>query len=108
MNKQQADLWKQLRSAYRPATPELDTAAILEAVRREAAAHPLRRAEARPVGAIPTWLCATAASLALLAAASVLFQSVELADQQIGLAWMHSVEPDQFAETFIPFGESSL
>jgi hypothetical protein len=108
MNTQPSDLWRQLRAAYRPAVPELDTAAILDAVRREAAAHPLSRPVTGPVAAIPTWLCATAAALALLAAASAFMQSVETADQQIGLAWMRSVQPDQFEETFLPFGESSL
>jgi hypothetical protein len=40
MNTRYPDIWNGLRAAYRPETPELDTAAIMAAVRREAAAHP--------------------------------------------------------------------
>jgi hypothetical protein len=114
MNTHQTDLWPRLRAAYRPAAPELDTASIMAVIRQEAAAsgfagHPGRRRVASgPMAAIPTWACAAAASLALLAAASALLQSVETADQHIGLAWMRSVQPEQFEKNFLPFGGFSL
>ncbi len=114
MKTHQTDLWQRLRAAHRADVPELDTASIMAAVRQEAvtsgfAANPARqRPPPGPVAAIPTWACAAAASLALLAAASALLQSVETADQHIGLAWMRSVQPEQFEDTFLPLGGSSL
>lgn len=101
-------LWEHLRTAYRPKTPELDTASIMEAIRREAAVHPLRRAEPSPVAAIPTWLCAMAASLAILAAASVVARSVTVADRQISQAWLRSIQPGQFEQSILSFSGSSL
>ena len=101
------ETWNGLRAAYRPETPELDTDAIMAAVRREAAAHPARRLPPNPVAAIPTWACA-AASLALMASGAILAQSLETADQQIGSAWMRSVQPDQFADAFLTPGNSTL
>jgi hypothetical protein len=101
------ELWDQLRAAYRPQTPNLDTAAIMGAIRQEAAAHPRCRVQASPVAAIPTWVCAAAASLALLAAASVVGRSISTADSQISQAWMQSVQPDEFVQNFIPFADDS-
>ncbi|MDD2520160.1 MAG: hypothetical protein PHR34_04340 [Kiritimatiellae bacterium] len=108
MNTRYPDIWNGLRAAYRPETPELDTAAIMAAVRREAAAHPARRLPPNPVAAIPTWACAAAASLALMASGAILAQSLETADRQIGSAWMRSVQPDQFADAFLTPGNSTL
>jgi hypothetical protein len=102
------DLWQPLRAAYRPQVPELNVPAIMDAVRREASAHPWQRAGANPVAAIPTWACATAAALAILAAASVVGQSVTDADQQIGHAWLRTVQPAQFEKNFMDFSDFSL
>ena len=84
MNTRYPDIWNGLRAAYRPETPELDTAAIMAAVRREAAAHPARRLPPNPVAAIPTWACAAAASLALLASGAILAQYQKTADINLG------------------------
>jgi hypothetical protein len=100
--------WGRLRAAYRPQVPELDVAAIMDAVRREAAAHPLARVAVNPVAAIPTWACASAAALAILAAAAVVGQSVTDADQQIGHAWLRTVQPAQFEKNFMDFSDFSL
>ena len=108
MNNQHTELWDQLRSAYRPPTPALDTASIMDAVRREAAAHPLRRADAVAVAAIPTWVCALAASLAILTTAGVVGRSFTLADRQISQAWLRSIQPDQFEQSILSFSDSSL
>ena len=43
MNMKNQKYWDQLRTAYRPEAPALDVASIMDAVRREAAAQPLRR-----------------------------------------------------------------
>lgn len=108
MNKKQSALWDQLRTAYRPQNPDLDTAAIMDAIRREAASQPLRPAVANPVAAIPTWVCAMAASLALLAAVGVVGRSISLADTQINLAWLRSIQPNQFEQSILSFSDSSL
>ena len=70
----------------------------MDAVRREAAAAPLRHVQTNPVAAVPTWACAAAASLAILAAASMLARSFGAADRHVGQAWMLSLQPDQFEE----------
>lgn len=108
MKTQSTDMWEELRTAYRPTVPELDTAAIMAAVRREAAARPWRRKAANTVAAIPFWACAAAASLALLASGGILVRSLEVADQQIGSAWMRSVQPEQFADAFLKLGDHAL
>ena len=108
MNTKNPELWDQLRAAYRPQTPTLDTASIMDAVRREAAAHPLRRADAVAVAAIPTWVCALAASLAILATAGVVGHSFAIADRQISQAWLRSIQPDQFEQSILSFSDSSL
>ena len=109
MNLKNPELWDQLRTAYRPATPALDTAAIMDAIRREAAAQPLRRADLGLAAPIPTWVCATAACLALVATITVVSRSVTVADQHISQAWTQSVQPDEFAHNFLAFtGDSSL
>ena len=108
MNNNNPELWDQLRSAYRPPTPALDTASIMDAVRREAVAHPLRRADAVAVAAIPTWVCALAASLAILATAGVVGRSFTIADRQISQAWLRSIQPDQFEQSILSFSDTSL
>ncbi|MGD9781497.1 MAG: hypothetical protein AB7V14_05000 [Kiritimatiellia bacterium] len=108
MNQNNRELWNQLRTAYRPQAPELDVSAIMDAVRREAAAAPLRRPAAGLAAPIPTWVCAAAASLAFLAAAGVVARSVAMADRQISQAWLQSVQPSEFAQNFLTFDDSSL
>lgn len=106
MNNNQ-ELWDQLRTGYRPQVPDLDVAAIMGAIRQAAAAPPPRRADAGLAAPIPTWVCAAAASLAILAAARVVSQSISAADAQIGQAWMRSVQPAEFSRNFIPFADDS-
>ena len=107
MNNKNQELWEQLRTAYRPQVPDLDTASIMAAIRQEAATHPLRRADPGLASPIPTWVCAAAASLALLAAATVVGRAITAADLPIGQAWMRSVEPDKFVQNFVPFADDS-
>lgn len=103
MKTNDSELWNQFRTAYRPETPELDVAAIMDAVRREAAAHPLRRAAPGLAGPIPAWACTAAALLAVFATGVVVGRSVTLADQHISAAWTKSVQPEEFAQSFLPF-----
>ena len=108
MNIKNQELWDQLRAAYRPQVPDLDTASIMDAIRLEAGAHPLRRTASSPVTAIPTWVCAAAASLAILAAATVVSQSVTAADDYISQAWLRSIQPSQFEQGILNFSGSNL
>ena len=100
-------LWDQLRTAYRPETPELDVEAIMGAVRREAAAHPLRRAAPGLAGPIPAWACTAAALLAVFATGVVVGRSVTVADQHISAAWTRSVEPEEFAQSFLTIEDAA-
>lgn len=102
------ELWDQLRAAYHPQKTDLDTAAIMAAIRQEAAAHPLRRAETSPLAAIPPWACVVAASLAIFAAGFVVGRSAKVADTQIGQAWIQSVQLDEFEQAFLELPESGL
>lgn len=108
MKKQENQLWDELRSRYRSRVPELDTAAIMEAVRREAATTALRPGTPNPVAAVPTWACAVAAALALLATVAVAARSITVADEQINQALSQDVEPEEFAREFLSFGEFTL
>ena len=60
MNMKNQEYWDQLRTAYRPEAPALDVASIMDAVRREAAAQPLRRVPPGLAGPIPAWACTAA------------------------------------------------
>ncbi len=95
--------WSELRTVSRPQAPILDTASIMDAIRQEATAHPLHSASRNPVAAIPTWACAMAASLAILAAAAVATHSVSAADRTISQAWMQDIEPEQFEANFLSY-----
>ena len=99
-------LWDQLRTAYRPETPELDVEAIMGAVRREAAAHPLCRAAPGLAGPIPAWACTAAALLAVFATGVVVGRSVTLADQHIRDAWTQTVQPEEFAASILTFDDA--
>lgn len=103
MNKKNQEYWDQLRTAYRPEAPALDVASIMDAVRREAVAHPLRRIQPGLAGPIPAWACTAAAMLAIFATGFVVGRSVTVADQHIGAAWTQSVEPEEFAQSFLTF-----
>lgn len=108
MNMKNEKMWNQLRTAYRSEAPELDTAAIMAAVRREAAAHPAGLAATGPLAAIPPWACVAAASLAIFAAGYVVGRSATEADRQIGRAWIQSVQLEEFERTFIDVTEPNL
>lgn len=99
------EIWDRLRTAYRPAVPALDTAAIMAAVRQEAAANPVQRAAPGPLAAIPPWVCVAAASLAIFAAGYAVGRSFADADQQISSAWNQSVRLDEFEQTFLTLSE---
>ena len=101
------EIWDQLRAAYRPLAPELDTAAIMTAIRREASSHPVQRVAPGPLTAIPPWVCVAAASLAIFAAGYAVGRSFTDADQQISHAWTQSVPLDEFEQTFLTFTETS-
>ena len=96
-------LWDQLRTAYRPETPALDVASIMDAVRREAAVRPVRRAAPGLAGPIPAWACTAAALLAVFATGVVVGRSVTLADQHIRDAWTQTVQPEEFANSILTF-----
>ena len=95
--------WDRLRTAYRPEAPELDVASIMDAVRREAAARPVRRAAPGLAGPIPAWACTAAALLAVFATGVVVGRSVTLADQHIRDAWTQTVRPEEFAASILTF-----
>lgn len=103
MNAKNQELWDQLRTAYRPDAPALDVGAIMDAVRREAATHPLRRVAPGLAGPIPAWACTAAALLAVFVTGVVVGRSVTIADQHISTAWTKSVQPEEFAQSFLPF-----
>ena len=105
MNMKNQNEWNQVRAAWRPAPPPtLDTAALMAAVRAEAAARPVRRAPEALAASIPAWVCAAAAALALMATTTAVVRSVDKADSFIGQAWLHSVEPAEFETNILPSG----
>ena len=107
MNMNNQKIWDQLRTAYRPEAPALDVASIMDAVRREAVAHPLRRIQPGLAGPIPAWACTAAAMLAIFATGFVVGRSVTVADQHISAAWTQSVQPEEFAQSFLTFEEAT-
>ena len=107
MNMKNQKYWDQLRTAYRPEAPALDVASIMDAVRREAAAQPLRRLKPGLAGPIPAWACTAAAVLAIFATGFVVGRSVTVADQHISAAWTQSVEPEEFAQSFLTIEDAA-
>jgi len=89
MNKRMDMAWNDLKAAWRAPDAGLDEAAILAAVRREAAVRPARRGAVRR----RPWIGAAAVAASLAWAAFTLAQARGTADRQIGLAWMNSIEP---------------
>lgn len=106
MNHPKPEPWDSLRAAYRPQVPDLDVASIMDAVRREAAANPLRRVQPGLAAGISPWTCFAAASLAIFAAGFVVGRSATVADRQISQAWMQSVQLEEFEQTFLDVPES--
>lgn len=98
MNKPPQPDWQLLRHAPRPAPPELDTDAIMAAVRQEALREPLGSPAGGPVLAVPFWACATAAGLAILLTAGAFRISVRQADRTLVEAWMQEMGPDQLEQ----------
>ena len=107
MNHKNPEFWDQLRTAYRPEAPALDVASIMDAVRQEAAAHPLRRAKPGLAGPVPAWACTAAAVLAIFATGFVVGRSVTVADQHISAAWTKTIPPDEFAHSILHFEEDA-
>ena len=107
MNLKNEPSWNRLRTAYRPEAPALDVASIMDAVRREAAAHPLQLAKPGLAGPIPAWACTAAALLAIFAAGFVVGRSVSVADRNISNAWMQTVQPEEFTQTILTVDESA-
>jgi hypothetical protein len=101
MNTIDSERWERMRAAHRPGAPALDVAAIMDAVRQEAAARPLRRDGTGTLDVLPTWVCGTAAALAILAAATIALRSIGAADAHIGQAWIRTVQPQDFADEFM-------
>lgn len=102
------EAWDRLRAAYRPESPALDTAAIMDAIRREAAEHPVHALPPGPLAAVPPWVCVAAASLAIFAAGYVVGRAFTDADQQISHAWTQSVPLEEFEQTFLDFPDEDV
>jgi hypothetical protein len=83
-----------MRAAYR--NPRLDTDAIMAAVLGEASVRPARRASAVR-RTLPSWVSACAACAALMWCGAALWQARGAADQQIGVAWMNSIDAGAMA-----------
>lgn len=94
--------WRRMRAeAGAPAVPALNEAAIMAAVRAEAAVRPVRRAP-YAVRDVPRWIGTVAASLAFIAAVGMLLQAAGRADREIGVAWTRNVEPTEFVQNVMP------
>lgn len=90
-----------LRDAPRAAVPELDTAAIMAAVRAEAAAHPL--VWHRPNPAAQTF-SAIAAAIAIAWSAITLLHAPATADAHIQTAWLQNIDPSALEEALTSEG----
>lgn len=102
MNRNIESEWRRaVAEAGAAPVPALDTGAIMDAVRAEAAARPARRLDYVPLD-VPRWAGAVAASLAFLAALGMLVRSAGRADREIGVAWARSVEPTEFVQNVMP------
>jgi hypothetical protein len=96
MNKTMNYDWSELKAAWAAPAAALDEAAIMAAVRREAAARPARGVARRGQR---TWIGAAAVAAALAWTAFTLAQAGGSADRQIGLAWMNSIEPQTLEDS---------
>lgn len=83
-----------MRSARRPA--RIDTDAVMAAVLGEASVRPARRAGVVR-RTLPSWVSACAACAALMWCGAALWQARGAADQQIGVAWMNSIDAGTMA-----------
>jgi hypothetical protein len=89
------EFWTLARRAWRRPEAELDTAAIMDAVRLAAAED--ARAASHGIAALPNWLCLAAAALAILFAMGTMGRSAGVADRQVGTAWLSSITPQEVA-----------
>ena len=87
--------WALARQAWRRPEAELDTAAIMDAVRLAAAGD--AREAPHGIAAVPNWLCLAAAALAILFAAGTMGRSAGVADRQVSAAWLSSITPQEVA-----------
>jgi hypothetical protein len=90
--------WETLKKAWKPAAPPaLDRAAILAAVHDAARRDAVDRTFSRAALAVPNWVCALAASLALAFATGAVFRAGPAADRQAETAWLETITPDEVA-----------
>lgn len=94
MNRMDPFDWNELKAAWAAPAAALDEAAIMAAVRREAAARPVRGT----LRARRPWLGAAAVAAALAWSAFTLAQARGTADRQVGLAWMNGIGPQTLEE----------
>lgn len=94
--------WETLKKAWRPAEPPaLDRAAILAAVRDAARRDETDRTFSRAALAVPNWVCALAASLALVFATGAAFRAGPAADRQAETAWLTTLTAADMAENVL-------
>ena len=79
-----------LRDAPRPAVPALDTAAIMDAIRAEAAVRPVRAIRTRPALQAFTSIAAAAA---IICSTLPILRAEAAADRNIVAAWTQSIDP---------------
>jgi len=91
--------WDTLKKAWKSAEPPaLDREAILAAVRDAARRDAADRTFSRAALAVPNWVCALAASLALVFATGAVFRAGPAADRQAETAWLQTLPADEMAE----------
>lgn len=94
--------WETLKKAWKPAAPPaLDRAAILSAVRDAARRDAVDRTFSRAALAVPNWVCALAASLALAFATGAVFRAGPAADRQAETAWLTTLTAEEMAENVL-------
>ena len=94
--------WETLKKAWRPAEPPaLDRAAILAAVRDAARCDETDRTFSRAALAVPNWVCALAASLALVFATGAAFRAGPAADRQAETAWLTTLTAAEMTENVL-------
>lgn len=94
-----------MRTAYRK--PRIDADAVMAAVLGEASVRPARRAGAVR-RTLPSWVSACAACAALMWCGAALWQARGAADQQIGVAWMHSIDAGTMASELAGGGDDAM
>ena len=79
-----------LRDAPRAAVPALDTAAIMDAIRAEAAVRPVHAIRTRPALQAFTSIAAAAA---IVCSVMPILRAEAAADRNIAAAWTQSIDP---------------